>query len=126
MPVVPQITIYVVLVWFLWRFFIAIGWVLGTWIINQVLAEFGGRHRRDVRSEPIRRLRTCKLTSLEEPRRQSLDIFLNFHSFVGRGARHALSAIDAAQLWRGRQTILPELQAANVYDEAQPGRRSRS
>jgi hypothetical protein len=74
----------------------------------------------------MRRLRTCKLISLEEPRRQSLDIFLNFHSFVGRGARHALSAIDAAQLWRGRQTILPELQAANVYDEAQPGRRSRS
>jgi hypothetical protein len=28
MPVVPQITIYVVLVWFLWGFFMATGWVL--------------------------------------------------------------------------------------------------
>ena len=37
MPVVPQITIYVVLVWFLWGFFMAIGWVLGTWIMNQIL-----------------------------------------------------------------------------------------
>jgi hypothetical protein len=37
MPVVPQITIYVVLVWLLWGFFMAIGWVLGTWIMNQIL-----------------------------------------------------------------------------------------
>jgi hypothetical protein len=37
MPVVPMITIYVVLVWFLWGFFMAIGWVLGTWITNQIL-----------------------------------------------------------------------------------------
>jgi hypothetical protein len=37
MPVVPQITIYVVLVWILWGFFMAIGWVLGTWIMNQIL-----------------------------------------------------------------------------------------
>jgi len=36
-PIVLQITIYVVLVWFLWRFFMAIGWVLGTWIMNQIL-----------------------------------------------------------------------------------------
>jgi hypothetical protein len=37
MPVVPAITIYVVLVWFLWGFFMAIGWVLGSWIMNQIL-----------------------------------------------------------------------------------------
>jgi hypothetical protein len=37
MPVVPSITIYVVLVWILWGFFMAIGWVLGTWIVNQIL-----------------------------------------------------------------------------------------
>jgi hypothetical protein len=37
MPV-PPLTIYVVLVWFLWGFFfMAIGWVLGTWIMNQIL-----------------------------------------------------------------------------------------
>ena len=44
MPVVPQISIYVVLVWFLWGFFMAIGWVLGTWITNQIL---GGMRRSD-------------------------------------------------------------------------------
>jgi hypothetical protein len=38
MPVVPAITIYVVLVWFLWGFFMAIGWALGTWIMGQILA----------------------------------------------------------------------------------------
>jgi hypothetical protein len=37
MPV-PPLTIYVVLVWFLWGLFMALGWVLGTWIMNQVLA----------------------------------------------------------------------------------------
>jgi hypothetical protein len=38
MPVVPAITIYVVLVWLLWGFFMAIGWALGTWIMGQILA----------------------------------------------------------------------------------------
>jgi hypothetical protein len=35
--IVPAITIYVVLVWLLWGFFMAIGWALGTWIMGQVL-----------------------------------------------------------------------------------------
>jgi hypothetical protein len=35
--IVPSITIYVVLVWFLWGFFMSLGWVLGTWIMNQLL-----------------------------------------------------------------------------------------
>ena len=37
MPVVPMITLYVVLVWFLWGFFMAIGWALGMWITNLIL-----------------------------------------------------------------------------------------
>lgn len=37
MPVVPAITLYVILVWFLWGFFMAIGWVLGSWIANQLI-----------------------------------------------------------------------------------------
>jgi hypothetical protein len=42
MPVVPAITLYVVLVWFLWGFFMAVGWVLGSWIANQLI---GGNWR---------------------------------------------------------------------------------
>jgi hypothetical protein len=57
MPVVPQITIYVVPVWFLWGFFMAIGWVLGTWIMNQILGGIWWSDPRDVRPEPMRRLR---------------------------------------------------------------------
>jgi len=38
MPVVPAITVYVVLVWLLWGFFMAIGWGLGTWIMTQILS----------------------------------------------------------------------------------------
>jgi hypothetical protein len=40
MPVVPQISIHVALVWILWGFFMAIGWVLGTWIMGQILGGF--------------------------------------------------------------------------------------
>jgi hypothetical protein len=54
MPVVPQITIYVVLVWFLWGF---VGWALGTWIMNQILGGIWQSDPRDVRPEPMRRLR---------------------------------------------------------------------
>jgi hypothetical protein len=43
MPV-PPLGIYVILVWFLWGFFMAIGWVLGTWIANQII---GGAWRRE-------------------------------------------------------------------------------
>ncbi len=35
--IVPAITIYVVLVWFLWGFFMALGWAVGTWIAGQLL-----------------------------------------------------------------------------------------
>jgi hypothetical protein len=35
--IIPSITLYVVLVWFLWGFFMALGWVLGSWIMNQLL-----------------------------------------------------------------------------------------
>jgi hypothetical protein len=35
--IVPAITIYVVLVWFLWGLFMALGWALGTWIAGQLL-----------------------------------------------------------------------------------------
>jgi hypothetical protein len=34
--IVPAITIYVVLVWFLWGLFMALGWALGTWIMGQL------------------------------------------------------------------------------------------
>ncbi len=36
--IVPAITLYAVLVWFLWGFFMALGWVLGTWIMGQVVS----------------------------------------------------------------------------------------
>jgi hypothetical protein len=35
--IVPAITIYVVLVWFLWGFFMALGWALGVWIAGQLI-----------------------------------------------------------------------------------------
>lgn len=35
--IIPQITPYAVLVWFLWGFFMALGWALGTWIMAQLL-----------------------------------------------------------------------------------------
>jgi hypothetical protein len=35
--IVPAITIYVVLVWFLWGFFMGLGWALGTWIAGQLI-----------------------------------------------------------------------------------------
>jgi hypothetical protein len=35
--IVPAITLYVVLVWFLWGFFMALGWAVGTWIAGQLL-----------------------------------------------------------------------------------------
>jgi hypothetical protein len=35
--IVPAITIYVVLAWFLWGFFMALGWALGTWIAGQLI-----------------------------------------------------------------------------------------
>ena len=34
---VPAITLYVVLVWFLWGFFMALGWAVGTWIAGQLI-----------------------------------------------------------------------------------------
>jgi hypothetical protein len=43
--IVPAITIYVVLVWFLWGFFMALGWALGTWIAGQLL-EMNWKGRR--------------------------------------------------------------------------------
>lgn len=43
---IPAITIYAVLVWFLWGFFMAIGWVLGTWIINQIIDGMSRTGRR--------------------------------------------------------------------------------
>ena len=33
---VPAITIYAVLVWFLWGLFMGLGWALGTWIMGQL------------------------------------------------------------------------------------------
>lgn len=35
--IVPAISLYVVLVWFLWGFFMALGWAVGTWIAGQLL-----------------------------------------------------------------------------------------
>jgi len=35
--IVPAITLYVVLVWFLWGFFMALGWAVGTWIAGQLI-----------------------------------------------------------------------------------------
>jgi hypothetical protein len=35
--IVPAITLYVVLVWFLWGFFMALGWAVGTWIAGQMI-----------------------------------------------------------------------------------------
>jgi hypothetical protein len=35
--IVPAITLYVVLVWFLWGFFMGLGWAIGTWIAGQLL-----------------------------------------------------------------------------------------
>ena len=34
--IVPAITLYVVLVWFLWGFFMALGWALGTWVMARL------------------------------------------------------------------------------------------
>lgn len=35
--IVPAITVYAVLVWLLWGFFMAIGWAFGTWVADQLL-----------------------------------------------------------------------------------------
>jgi hypothetical protein len=35
--IVPAISLYVVLVWFLWGFVMALGWALGTWIAGQLI-----------------------------------------------------------------------------------------
>jgi hypothetical protein len=48
MPI-PPITIYAVLVWLLWGFFMAIGWALGTWVMDQIL---GGAWRGSSRRSP--------------------------------------------------------------------------
>jgi hypothetical protein len=45
---IPPITIYAVLVWLLWGFFMAIGWALGTWVMDQVLG-------RVLRTDSLRR-----------------------------------------------------------------------
>lgn len=35
--VFATITVYALLTWFLWGFFMALGWALGTWIMNRLL-----------------------------------------------------------------------------------------
>jgi hypothetical protein len=43
--IVPAITLYVVLVWFLWGFFMALGWAVGTWIASQLLTARWGKQQ---------------------------------------------------------------------------------
>jgi hypothetical protein len=54
------------------------------------------------------------------------DIFLNLHCKVIGGDAHAVSATEAAKLWRRRQISLPELQQGYVPIETQPRRRLRA
>jgi hypothetical protein len=48
MPI-PPITIYAILVWFLWGFFMAIGWALGTWVVIKYWGAFGVPIRQGAR-----------------------------------------------------------------------------
>ena len=38
---VPALSLYVILVWSLWGFFMGMGWAVGTWLIGKVLARIG-------------------------------------------------------------------------------------
>ena len=37
---VTVITLNTLFVWFLWGFFMGIGWAIGTWVINKLLGRF--------------------------------------------------------------------------------------
>jgi hypothetical protein len=103
---------------------------LGLWKLVEIIwdcdLDAGHTRSRIVGADSVgTRLQSCAQSrgyvvqfSICVPHRQFLDIFINFHSFVRRGTTHATSAIDAARLWRGRETILSKLQTANVSNEA--------
>ena len=38
---IQTISAYTILVWFIWGFFMALGWTLGAWLMGKLLAVLG-------------------------------------------------------------------------------------
>ena len=36
------LSLYALLIWFIWGLFMALGWTLGAWIMARILSRFGG------------------------------------------------------------------------------------